>query len=673
MFRTAAIQSLRRVAKSSIIIGNNGSIITTTTSFLSSSSIATRSLATAAQKRALSKDQISGKDGAQTGDAVGENGTTTTTASTNTPSGSSSSSSAGGGVTSPPPPPSGGGSSILPIIALAAIGGGGAAYYMDLIPMGGNASDGAGQTEKKVKEETPKLVVETVEEEAKEKVVVKEEEKEAVAKEEIVVVAVEEEEEKTPVFIGNRVLNIHAPPASERDSNAAPPPPPVEHDPNGSRVSVEKFNQVYGSSSSQEETSEPSPSKEETSESSSPTSEIALQAEKELTSSITSSKIDDALKEAHATMRATLNESFLKDLDKLSESELRIRIVQLASEMGERTKWEAVRLREFLAMKEKEVADKFLDLMHKQRLEFEDLLSRRLREQEYNLTKQANDTIDAKNKEIESIIDSVTTAQQSEHDATLKSTEERLNRELSAQFEADFGKKLAEAKLGFLKEMEEKVSIIESVTSRLEKNEQNLEISRNFENGSQRAHKVSAAALALAEKMESSQGALEEFVALKTAAAENGVIASALSKIPDTVKEGIPTVAELQTTFDECHNVTRQAVYVPSGQSGVEGQIAGFIFAKLRGQPSPDSMPPASSDSDDISESYKYDLILARAKQYVKLGQLEEAIHELDQLKGQAAYVVNDWKVTAMNRIAVDQALKVIKLECALMNKNMAG
>lgn len=671
MFRTAAIQSLRRVAKSSIIIDNNGSIITKTTSSLSSSSIATRSLVTAAQKRALSKDQISGKDGAKTGDAGGKNGTTTTT-STNTTSGSSSSA-------SPPPPPSGGGSSILPIVGLAAIGGGGAAYYMDLIPMGGNASDSVGQTEEKVKEETPKQVVETVVEETKEKVVVKEEEEEkevvaAVAKEETAVVAVEKEEEKTPVFIGNRVLNIHAPPASERGSSAAPPPPPVEHDPNGSRVSVEKFNQVYGSSSSQEETSEPSPPKEETSESSSPTSETVLQAEEELTSSITSSKIDDALKEAHVTMRATLNESFLKDLDKLSESELRIRIVQLASEMGERTKWEAVRLREFLAMKEKEVADKFLDLMHKQRLEFEDLLSRRLREQEYNLTKQANDAMDAKNKEIESIIDSVTTAQQNEHDATLKSTEERLNRELSAQFEADFGKKLAEAKLAFMKEMEEKVSTIESLTSRLEKNEQNLEISRNFESGSQRAHKVSAAALALAEKMESSQGALEEFVALKTAAAENGVIASALSKIPDTVKEGIPTVAELQATFDECHNVTRQAVYVPSGQSGVEGQIAGFIFAKLRGQPSPDSLPPASSDSDDdISESHKYDLILARAKQYVKLGQLEEAIHELDQLKGQAAFVVNDWKVTAMNRIAVDQALKVIKLECALMNKNMAG
>jgi hypothetical protein len=33
-------------------------------------------------------------------------------------------------------------------------------------------------------------------------------------------------------------------------------------------------------------------------------------------------------------------------------------VVQLASEMNERAKWEAVRLKEFLAMKEKEVGEK---------------------------------------------------------------------------------------------------------------------------------------------------------------------------------------------------------------------------------------------------------------------------------------------------------------------------
>jgi len=311
--------------------------------------------------------------------------------------------------------------------------------------------------------------------------------------------------------------------------------------------------------------------------------------------------------------------------------------------------------------------------MQKQRLEFEDLLARRLREQEFHLTKEANDAIEAKEKSFESVIEATANAQQAEHDAALKSTEERLEREIGIKYESEFGQKLAEAKASFVKEMEEKIAMLEELSKRLETTEQNLEISRNFESGSQKAHRISAAALALAEKMETSKGAMVEFVALKSIATENGVIAAALEKIPNSVNDGIPTLPELQAAFEHTHKITRQAAYVPSGHSGVEGQLAGMVFANLSVQPSPDSVSPSESGDSDIPDAKMSDFILARAKQYVKLGQLEDAVNELDKLKGQASFTVNDWKRSAIDRIAVDQALKVIKLECALMNKNMAG
>ncbi len=315
---------------------------------------------------------------------------------------------------------------------------------------------------------------------------------------------------------------------------------------------------------------------------------------------------------------------------------------------------------------------RYVELMQKQRLEFEDLLARRMREQEYQLTKAANEAIDAKEKTIESVMEAAASAQQAEHEAAMKSAEERLNRELNAHYESKFGNQLSEAKAQFAEELEKKLSAIEKLTERLVKNEENLQISRNFESGSQRAHRISAAALALAEKMETSRGAMEEFVALKAAAVENGVIASALDKIPSSVKAGIPTLSELQTSFDEVHKISRSAAYVPIGQSGVEGQLAGMLFAKLTVEPSADSMPP-QSETGEISEGKMSDFILSRAKRHVQLGELEAAVGELEKLKGQAAYTVDDWKTSALNRIAVDQALKVIKLECALMNKNMAG
>mmetsp|Transcript_5896 Transcript_5896/g.8851 ORF Transcript_5896/g.8851 Transcript_5896/m.8851 type:complete len:468 (+) Transcript_5896:42-1445(+) len=421
-------------------------------------------------------------------------------------------------------------------------------------------------------------------------------------------------------------------------------------------------------SSSSSSSSSPPMEETKAEETTTPSTDLIAEAQKELVS-VTSGKIDIALQQAHATMRATLDEAFLKDLETLNEAELRVRIVQLASEMGERTKWEAVRLREFLGMKEKEVSEKFLELMQKQRLDFEDLLARRLREQEYQLIKQANDAIDAKDKSMEAVIDAAAKAQQTEHEAALKSIEERLERELGAKYESEFGQKLAEVKKEFVDELEQKLAAIGSLSERLQRTEEHLEISRSFESGSQKAHKVSAAALALAEKMETNKGAMEELKALKSAAIENLVIASALDKIPSSVGDGVPTLPELQATFDDTHKIGRQAAYVPSSLSGVEGQFLGMVFASLNPQPSPDSLPPPENED----QGKLSDLVLSRAKRHVQLGELEEAVNELDKLTGQVSFTVNDWKHAAMDRIAVDKALKVIKLECALMNKNMSG
>lgn len=282
---------------------------------------------TAAQKRALNNEQIAGKE------------TSKKAAEVKPPTSSS-----GSGGATPPPGGSDGSSPILPIVGGLAIAGG-IAYYMDLIPTGGNEEKEVKKEEAPVKKETPAPVVEK-----KEKVV---EKKSVVVKKKKV-----EEKKKSSTksnSSGNRVINISAP---STDGRSSEPLPVVEHDPSGSRVSVAKFSQVYTPT---EETA--AKSKEETTSSSSeeektvPSLTSIAAAESELTS-VTSSKIDDALKLAHVTMRVTLDETFLKDLDKLNENELRIRIAQLASEMGERTKWEAVRLREFLSMKEKEVGDK---------------------------------------------------------------------------------------------------------------------------------------------------------------------------------------------------------------------------------------------------------------------------------------------------------------------------
>jgi len=456
-----------------------------------------------------------------------------------------------------------------------------------------------------------------------------------------------------------RVTQIHAPPKDE--SRILSPPPPVQH-----ATDAHKVNTVLPQNNTQTTTTGGGSAAGDI------TAATVLEAEAELrppsgSSSSTTSNVDLELTKAHAAIRANLDETLFKDLDSLTYSQLRIRVVQLSSEMQERTKWEAVRLREFLAMKEKESEERHLSTLQTQRLEFQDLLARRLREQEDTLTRTTNTLLQTKEAAFHSILTTATATQDAAHTAALESTTDRIQREVTATAEAAFGQKLAEEKVRFVQELETRAKALEELAERLVRNDEMLEISRNFEGGSQIAHRVSAAALALAERMETREGAGEEVAALKAAAVENGVIAAALEKIPRSVRTGVPTLPELQTLFDEVHSVGRQAAHVPTGRSGLEGQIAGMLFAKMTVTPSPDSAPPVGDDGNMA------DYTLASARRHVQLGNLEEAVRELDKLKGQTAFTMGDWKKTAMDRIAVEKALKVIKMECALMNKNMAG
>ena len=105
---------------------------------------------------------------------------------------------------------------------------------------------------------------------------------------------------------------------------------------------------------------------------------------------------------------------------------------------------------------------------------------------------------------------------------------------------------------------------------------------------------------------------------------------------------------------------------VPEGRSGLEGQLLGMVFAKL-------SVPPSETLADETDQAVISDSILFMARKHVQNGDLEKAVETLDKLKGQAAFVMNDWKSKAMDRVATERALKVIKLECALLNKELVS
>lgn len=226
---------------------------------------------------------------------------------------------------------------------------------------------------------------------------------------------------------------------------------------------------------------------------------------------------------------------------------------------------------------------------------------------------------------------------------------------------------MAEAKENFASKMEEKVSQLTELSEKLAELELGLKTSREFQSGSVQAHRMSAAALALVDRLETSKPAAAEVMTLQAVSGENSVVESALSSLPkSSLGGGIPTLQELQTRFEESVlPQSRQAAMVPAGQLGLEGQLLGMVFSTLKYAPGPEEDPAPDTEKDAA------EYVLARARRHVQLGELEQAVDQLDKVQGQVAFTVGDWKNLAKERVTVDKVLKVIRLECALANEAM--
>lgn len=531
-------------------------------------------------------------------------------------------------ATPPPPPPppaaaaSGGGGDSTPMVMGVALlaAAGGALYYYQSQP-----GEEAAPVAAKEEEAAPK----------KEPVVAKKKKSKEEKKAETAPTSIKAEDGS------NRVLQIEIP--MKEGTRSAPAVTPESHPEGGNRVTMESF---------QNESKPAAPA-------------VSVKDSlKELQASI-DLETSEALKRANKEVMKSFDESLLEGLDEMTASQLKTRVIQLATEMKERTRWEALRLKEFLAMKEKETADKYLEVLQQQRLEFEGILQRRLLEQEHEMITQTNSKLQEKDSAVKDMIDKAIEKLGEEHENEKKALMDRADQEIKSHYEQMFSQKLEELKKGTMDELERKVQAIEALSKKLKDLEDALASTKDFHEGSQQAHRLSAAALALAEKMESNKGAGAELNALKAVAGSDTVIAAALSSVPSSVAKGVPTLPELQARFDAVVSKTRQAALVPAGLGGLEGQLAGMLFATLKFPPKPNDPPP-----EDGSSAAEY--ILVQAKKHVQFGELDKAVQQLNKLEGQAAFTVEGWKKDAADRIAVEQALKVIKMECALLNESMS-
>jgi len=272
--------------------------------------------ATSKQKRALPKHQVQGTKGVA--DVTGK---------PDPPAAAAVGGGGGGGSGND----GGGSNNMIPIAGGALlVAAGAAAYYWYGTEAGNSAADDVKEQKKEAVEKVAAV------------------KKEAAASKDTTTVA------KRPTSIkaedgSNHVLQIETPKGT---IPTAPTIAPASHPEGGSRVTMESFQQPAAAAAA------------------GAASRVTVRDSlKELQDQI-DQETSDVVRRANQEVMRSFDESLFEGLDDMTPAQLKSRVMQLATEMKERTRWEALRLKKFLALKERETAERYVIVLCNQKVCF---------------------------------------------------------------------------------------------------------------------------------------------------------------------------------------------------------------------------------------------------------------------------------------------------------------
>ncbi|KAG0201843.1 Formation of crista junctions protein 1 [Mortierella sp. GBA30] len=138
------------------------------------------------------------------------------------------------------------------------------------------------------------------------------------------------------------------------------------------------------------------------------------------------------------------------------------------------------------------------------------------------------------------------------------------------------------------------------------------------------------------------------------------VLKAVLAAVPESVAaQGVDSVPELMDRFEYVADKVREASLVPEN-GGVLAHGMSVILSKLMFK------------KHGLVPGNDVEAILARTEYYLHESDLEQAVRELNQLKGWGKRLAKDWIIAARRRVEVGQAIDVINTHANLVSLTLA-
>ncbi|KAH9134167.1 hypothetical protein AeRB84_019994 [Aphanomyces euteiches] len=359
---------------------------------------------------------------------------------------------------------------------------------------------------------------------------------------------------------------------------------------------------------------------------------------KEASAATKNKVVKKARAEAEA-LSEELDHTILADIKELDAETLRLRVAQLATEMKNRSKWEAVRMLESLKRMEEEVHGQHAELLRQQDIMHKELLARELRLQEEVLTRTARKELDGLREEHDAQLIALVTTQKAQIQAEFDKNLAALKAESEKKIQEQIAQKAREIQAVAQTEQAGRIKELEAIRVELKAVNEMLGRTSDYEAFSHQVHKVSVAALALTNRIEAAAPLHNEIRALRSAGKCDKFIEETIKTLAP-LADGAPSVAQLQQRFKQVQKAARQAALVPENSDGLVGHLfANALYFFM--------IPPGGPIQGDDAEA-----IFSRADYALRGGDIESALIEMDKLAGLPREVVSDWVAAAKSRLA---------------------
>ena len=400
---------------------------------------------------------------------------------------------------------------------------------------------------------------------------------------------------------------------------------------------------------------------------------------KKLHSEALATTLEDHKQQAIA-LRQEIENTILKDIQKVDQETLKIRLIQLAADLYERTKWEGIRLHQSLKQVEYELSNKYSELLKTQRIELEVETSKKLASLEQQQLQETSKKIQEYIAVSEDNLTKLLKEQKEKHDQILNHELSVQENKLKIEFETDINNQVAILKNEFIQSKIALQEEIYKVTSQLVAYENIINDLEKTKTKSFTTHQESAVLLALetalhtplrnfkhelinVQKFYSNQNSdtIANNTNYKLVETLIGTLPASITKVDNYVTP--PTLSELKYRFKVVRTEIRKVALAPP-QLGNQfiGQSVGSVLAYI-------STPPEGLIKGDGTEE-----VLSRTNYFLEKGLLTAAVQEMEKLNGTySATLATDWIRLAEQRLIIDQTVKTLKSNNILNHLSIAN